>query len=447
MAQATLDIGHAARTPRPSACPGLFRIVGAHDGGICRIKLPLGHLTAAQARAIAAAAARFGNGMIEITNRANLQIRGVPADGETSLIDMLLAAGLGPTQPETDDIRNVMVSPTAGIDPQQRLDALPLARGLLAHIERDADCRSLSPKFSFLVDGGEGVAVIARPHDLWLASTGDGDMALGFAGSPPLRIDDATPFITVPADRAIDAVAAAIRLFLEAATGNSAIVRFRDLFFRMTRERFLDRLSQELGTRERREPEIATWRRKPFHSDCIGVRDQRQEGMSCIGAAPPLARLTPAMLKRIAKLADGGGDGTIRLTPWHSAIVPSVPRTNAADVLGALGSIGFVTAPRDPLASMVACSGSAGCHAGLSDTKSDALALAAALGETMGTIHVSGCAKGCASATVDDMTLIAVKPGSYDVFVKDEGAGRLAHCLARGLGISEIGVRLKGRLT
>ena len=47
---------------RDCACPGLFRIVAARDGGICRIKLPLGHLSGAEARAVAEAAARFGNG-------------------------------------------------------------------------------------------------------------------------------------------------------------------------------------------------------------------------------------------------------------------------------------------------------------------------------------------------------------------------------------------------
>ncbi|MEG1456771.1 MAG: precorrin-3B synthase, partial [Comamonas sp.] len=46
-------------SPRPSACPGLWRIVSALDGGICRIKLPGGLLLADQADAVAAAAERF----------------------------------------------------------------------------------------------------------------------------------------------------------------------------------------------------------------------------------------------------------------------------------------------------------------------------------------------------------------------------------------------------
>ncbi|HBP2405347.1 TPA: precorrin-3B synthase, partial [Pseudomonas aeruginosa] len=63
--------------PRPSPCPGLLRIVQALDGGICRIKLDAGRLDAAQARAVAAAARDCASGVIEATNRSNLQLRGV----------------------------------------------------------------------------------------------------------------------------------------------------------------------------------------------------------------------------------------------------------------------------------------------------------------------------------------------------------------------------------
>ena len=81
---------------RPSACPGLLRIVAALDGGICRIKLPGGVLRAAEARAIAEAAEQHAAGVIEVTNRANLQIRGVLAGHEAALSEKLVNAGLGP---------------------------------------------------------------------------------------------------------------------------------------------------------------------------------------------------------------------------------------------------------------------------------------------------------------------------------------------------------------
>ncbi|MDR3101342.1 MAG: precorrin-3B synthase, partial [Paraburkholderia sp.] len=54
---------------RRSACPGLVRVVAARDGGLCRIRLAGGALTAAQARAIAQAARAHAGGTLELTSR------------------------------------------------------------------------------------------------------------------------------------------------------------------------------------------------------------------------------------------------------------------------------------------------------------------------------------------------------------------------------------------
>ena len=92
----TLPPDFPATTPvRPSGCPGLLRIVQAMDGGICRVKLAGGLITAQQAEAVADVAHRYASGVIEATNRSNLQIRGV-GTAHHALIEPLLAVGLGP---------------------------------------------------------------------------------------------------------------------------------------------------------------------------------------------------------------------------------------------------------------------------------------------------------------------------------------------------------------
>ncbi|MCF5790543.1 precorrin-3B synthase, partial [Pseudomonas sp. PA-1-6G] len=70
----------AVNTLRPSACPGLLRIVQALDGGICRVKLAGGAITAAQAHAVAGAGPAYSGGGIGAAHRANPQIRGVGAE-------------------------------------------------------------------------------------------------------------------------------------------------------------------------------------------------------------------------------------------------------------------------------------------------------------------------------------------------------------------------------
>ncbi|MER2102462.1 MAG: precorrin-3B synthase, partial [Pseudomonas atacamensis] len=171
---------------RPSACPGLLRIVQALDGGICRIKLDGGSISADQADAVAAAAEAFASGAIEATNRGNLQIRGIGAQS-AALIERLLAAGLGPKNAAGDDVRNLMLSPAAGIDRQMLIDTRPLAGQILDTLQSHPRFHELSAKFAVQLDGGEALAMLEHPHDLWLSAfERDGDIlwAFGLAGCP-----------------------------------------------------------------------------------------------------------------------------------------------------------------------------------------------------------------------------------------------------------------------
>ena len=118
-------VAPAASLLRPSACPGLWRVVPARDGGICRVKLPGGLLTSVQARAVAEAARLYGNGVLELTNRSNLQLRGVREECQAPLLQHLLAAGLGPRHPAADDVRTLLLSPAAGRDRSAHLDTPP----------------------------------------------------------------------------------------------------------------------------------------------------------------------------------------------------------------------------------------------------------------------------------------------------------------------------------
>ncbi|WP_342243876.1 precorrin-3B synthase [Pseudomonas sp. OTU5201] len=416
---------------RPSACPGLLRIVQAKDGGICRIKLPCGRLSSVQARAIATAASAHAGGVIEATNRSNLQIRGVKPGTEQALIDALLAAGLGAGSPGADDVRNLMVSPLAGLDASALMDSAPLAGQILALLQDKAHFHALSPKFALLLDGGESMAMLEHPHDLWLSAMGDSKHALfafGLAGCPPRAADDAPALAAVPRDQVPALVEAVLELFLELARPEQT--RMRHLLAEHPEGDLLLRLQQRLDV-----PLLPAgdWRRaapQPFAH--LGIRD----GLH-VGGAPALGRLTAAQLKALADLADNLGDGSLRLTPWQSVLLPNARDPEAA--LRAMQKLGMATDASAPLARLIACTGSAGCAKGLADTKADALALAPLLPPDA-VVHLSGCPRSCAAAHVAPFTLLAKAPGRYDLYQRGgTGFGRL---LARDISLQDAGERL-----
>lgn len=405
-------------SPRPSACPGLWRIVAARDGGICRIKLPGGMLLADQAEAVADAAERFAGGVIEATNRANLQIRGVGAD-HRGLIEQLLAAGLGPREAAGDDVRNVMLSPLAGLDPAMLVDTRPLAGQLLHLLETTPRLHALSAKFAVQLDGGERLAMLEHPHDLWLSAMmleGRAWFAFGLAGCPASgRVLGA-----VPAEQGLALVHAVLERFLDLARPEQS--RMRQLLEDCPAEQFVAALDLQI----RRDAAVLGWRRDPAPSTWLGALPQHQG--AALGVAPPLGRLTPVMLRSLARLAREAGDGTLRVSPWQSLVLPTI---DLASVDRAeLHGLGLICDPDDSLARLTACTGSAGCAKALADTKADALTIAALLQTGgPGSVHVCGCLRSCAVAHVAPATLLARSAGRYDLYLRDAhqpGFGRLS---------------------
>ena len=58
-------------------CPGAWQPMETGDGWLVRVRPPLGQLSKAQMLALCDAAETYGNGLIELTSRANIQLRGV----------------------------------------------------------------------------------------------------------------------------------------------------------------------------------------------------------------------------------------------------------------------------------------------------------------------------------------------------------------------------------
>jgi precorrin-3B synthase len=170
----------APRTSR-DRCPGALALHAAEDGALARVRLPGGRLDA-RGRAAVADVASLGNGIVEITSRANVQVRGLALDAGEQVATLLADGGLLPSL-EHDRVRNILASPLGGAD--DVVDALD--RGLCA----DAALASLPGRFLFAVDAaGHGADVLLLGDALWLA--GEATTLRGGAG---LMLDAARAFM------------------------------------------------------------------------------------------------------------------------------------------------------------------------------------------------------------------------------------------------------------
>ncbi|WP_321961320.1 precorrin-3B synthase [Paraburkholderia sp. J7] len=441
---------------RPSACPGLVRVVAARDGGLCRIRLPGGVLSATRARALADAALAHAGGVLELTNRANVQIRGVRAGEEAALSAALIGAGLGPAGIDAaspvehacaaDELRNVMLSPLAGVDPAALCDTTVLAAALIDMMQREARFAALSPKFALQLDGGERMAMLGHPHDIWLAALPHGAtvrFALGLAGCPT-----AQPVGTLATEDICASIRALLHAFLDLAGADAT--RMRDVLAAHSLDALLQRARDHGGfALMRDDAALHAWRREPSPASLrLGAHALRVDSSGYVGAQPALGRIDAHTLRALAALAQDSGDATLRVTPWQGLLLPNVPARAMTGALERLHALGLIVSRADPLARLIACTGSAGCAKSRADTKADAQRLAALL-PPGAQAHLSGCERSCAAAHCAPFTLLASEPDHYDLYQRDDTQGgfgqRFGQLVARNLTIEAAALALAQR--
>ncbi|HEY9253142.1 MAG TPA: precorrin-3B synthase, partial [Stenotrophomonas sp.] len=348
-------------------------------------------------------------------------------------------AGLGPRTAAGDDVRNLMLSPSAGIDRQMLLDTRPLAEQILTSLQSHERFHQLSAKFAVQLDGGESLAMLEHPHDLWLSAVeheGECVLAFGLAGCPTQ-----TPSGAVRLENGHALVIAVLELFLDLARPDQTRMRH------LLAEYPVAGLVAQVAERVPLLSIVSGARVTNSNVLHIGVHPQRETGRVYVGATPPLGRLDPAMLRGAARLARERGDGSLRFTPWQSLLLPDIHEDDAAQVIHSLESLRLRCSADDALAHLIACTGSAGCGKGLSDTKGDALQLATLLqrqGQVFD-VHLSGCARSCAAAHITPATLLAVSPGHYDLYFRDAAQPGFGALHARNLTIEAVATLLDAR--
>ena len=97
-----------------------------------RLKVPNGIVNADQMRFYADCVEKYGEekGVVDITTRQNIQMRGVKIEDAPDIIDGLHARNQTSFQSALDSVRNMVGSPLAGIDDQEMVDTREFCNAL-----------------------------------------------------------------------------------------------------------------------------------------------------------------------------------------------------------------------------------------------------------------------------------------------------------------------------
>ena len=377
-------------------CPGVLHAVPAKDGLLMRIRVPGGLIEAHQLRSLAALAAEFADGTLEITSRANLQLRAIRAENLAQITQAVAYCGLLPS-PLHDRVRNIVSSPIAGLDPYEIVDPRVAVRELDRALIANPLFAALHPKFSFGIFGGRRRFSLDA-DDLTLEALAPTSFRLTIAGA-------VTSFL-VTASEAVDRLLNAAEVCLAIAQESGVPGRAK-------------KIAAIPGAIERIAANLAPipLPGKSFVEPLLGTYPAAEGDSVNIVPSVELGRITSAQAFRLADMADFWL-ADLRLAPWRGVVFGGVPFEFAEAIADQLAAIGLACDGADGFRGIAACAGIAGCDAALTDVRAHAAALARVLRNHTApngwSVNLSGCDKRCAMRNGATVELVAT-PSGYNL--------------------------------
>ena len=338
------------------------------------------------------AAHSHGNGVIEITSRGSIQIRGL-----TEASVQRFAAAVGAIDIALSDDPPVLCDPLAGLDPEEVLDAAAIAAELRVAIAAEAFAADLGPKISVVIDGGGALHLGAVPADVRLRAQVSGER-VGFQVAVGGDAATATLVGAVAVEHALEAALGMLRVI--AARGQAA--RARDIVATDDTAAFrraIDHILVDLAPSSVRPP-----------ADPIGTHALR-DGRVAVGFGLAFGHVDSTTVAELARAAERAGASGLRTAPGRALLVVGLGADGASHLTDIAARLGLIVDAQDPRRQVVACAGAPICAA--AEIPSRALAPSLASNATSGakapTVHVSGCAKGCACPRAAPLTIVGIE--------------------------------------
>ena len=424
-----IRLKYAGMFHRKKATPGKFMM---------RLRVPNGILTSVQMRYFADVVRPYtagDGGVMDITTRANVQLRGMPLEDCAPVVLELQKLGLTSVMSGLDNLRNMVGSPIAGIDPLEVYDT----RGLCKEIDDwytnngkgNPEWCNMPRKFNICISGSRDDFAHTHINDIGLqavphAVTGaiGFNVVLGGYFSIKRAAESIPMGVWVPEKDAANLCKAILRLFRdEGARGDRQKARLMWLIESWGLEKFKSEVLDEMRKYDpstasvfdtpQKFPDNEPWTHG--HRDVMGVHPQKQFGKSWVGVHVPVGRLSVVELEQLAELADKYSGGELRLTVEQNVVLPNVDNSLVEALLKepALSAPGsrLSTSPGNLIGHVISCTGAQFCGLALVETKLKIDAMTRQLDALVACphpvrIHMTGCPNSCGQAQLADIGLM-----------------------------------------
>lgn len=349
-------------------CPGAWQPMPSGDGLVVRVSPRQSALRRHQVLVLCRAAETYGNGMIQVTNRANLQLRGVAEQDWRALIDELLQADLIDADPELEGRRKLLLAPD-----WQSGDATDrLSRLLLARIQELPD---LPAKVGFAIDAGRAPVLVDDSADFRIERDLSGELLVRAEGHAEGTVVH---------------------------TEKGAI----DLLIRLAHW-FVMSGGAKAGRMGRHDQPLPHW--APANASPATKRPPMPLGDHVMGAVYGLTfgQVKSADLRTAVEPARVSG---IRVTPWRRILIEGAEMRPLP---------GLLADDRAPELRSDVCPGAPHCEQASVGTHELAGLLSHHVG---GRLHVSGCSKGCARQQSADVCVVG-QGGRYQLIFRGRADG------------------------
>ena len=343
-------------------CPSALMPMMSGDGLLVRIKPAFSRLTSHQAQMIALLSKRHGNGFMDITNRANLQIRGLRQSDYPLMLKDLQDSGIAETHEARDGLNLILAPFTESQSVGWRCaEALYNAASAFP---------ALPSKFGFAIDCG---ATRYLQH-----ASCDIRVEIDETGQLLIRLDGCEQGYVTSEETFQSDILQALQWFVSS----------------QNKKRSYNRMHHLIADSD--VPDIFT-----TTTPCKNTKSLypcREEDWHVI--ALPFGQITADQLLEIA-------DQT-------QEIIFSINRCLVIDKTATLGQQ-FITSKDDLRYHVTACAGMPACTNASMSTKQLALTICESQAILAGkSYHISGCSKGCAMPSNSDICIIG-ELGSYNM--------------------------------